>query len=58
MYSLPILFPGSTKHKVELVCNSGDSGPTVGELSKVAAELTQVPENAQKLIYKGWYNRR
>ena len=49
------VLPGSAKHRIELASNHSDDGPTVGELTKVAAELTQVPEDAQKLIYKGWW---
>lgn len=51
MYNDILLYIGSDKHRVEV------TGPdyTVGQLRHTLHDITQVPREAQKIIFKGIY---
>ena len=47
------VFPGSSKHHLHVQLPQDADVLTVAHLSTAVAEVTQVPEKHQKLIFKG-----
>lgn len=51
-FILYLFLSGSNKHPVKIPINK-DEDPTVEQLAQIAENLTHVPVNSQRLIYKG-----
>ena len=47
------LLSGAKKYPVELPMGGREEGPTVEDLANLAAQLTEVPRESQRLIFKG-----
>ncbi|XP_069769722.1 BAG family molecular chaperone regulator 1 isoform X2 [Narcine bancroftii] len=50
---LPENATGSSKHKIEISSEREDSEPTLQDMAAVIAQVTGVPQQSQKLIFKG-----